>query len=196
MSDEYIMAKRDMLELTKEEWKLVNSKKRMVGAIIWGILEYILIIVLVFVVSVYSQKGNLDTILEDLQGLTEWFRPGGMIFNAIIGFLPIIILGSIGAYFGSGTYGKMLFGIARCIAFVIFINLLVNGATTSLEVPSVFQQMNLENLTIGMEGLRKFLTLIFLTSILIPIGEFCGARKPHKRAVEKLEAFKASKVSE
>ena len=42
--------------------------------------------------------------------------------------------------------------------------------------------MGLEELKVGMDGLVKFLVLVFLCCLLIPIGEFFGARKKHLRA--------------
>ena len=48
----------------------------------------------------------------------------------------------------------------------------------------------------GLDGLKKYLTLIMLCCILIPIGEFCGARKKHRRALAKKESIEEEKARE
>lgn len=177
----------DKEKLTKEDKKYLNSKKRMVKAITVSIIEYILIFIVMLALTSYLQNGNLDSFSKDMENLSDWFQPGGMLFNAIVGFLPIVVFHSIGQYFGSGTYGKMCFGIGMCLAVILWLNLIMTGASTSLELPSVFEGMGLDSLTIGLEGLSKFVTMVMLFSILIPIGEFAGARKKHNAAQAKKE---------
>ena len=186
----------ERMNLSKEEKKYLNSKARMVKAIIWDILEYILMFVLVFILMSYIENGNLDHIEESLSQIQYWLQPGGMLFNALVGFLPVILVSSIGRYFGIGTYGRMLFGIAKCGAVILWFYLLAAGATTSLELPEVFENMGLDGLTIGLEGLKKFITLLMLCCMLIPVGEFCGARKKHRRAAAKLKSIEEEKARE
>lgn len=178
---------KDEEKLTKEDKKYLNSKSRMLSAIILSIVEYILVFVVMLALSSYMQNGNLNSFMEDLENISEWFHPGGMLFNAIVGFLPIVIFSSIGKYFGSGTYGKMIFGICKCFAIILWLNLILMGASSSMELPSVFEGMGLDSLTIGLDGLSKFITMVMLFSILIPIGEFAGARKKHLAALKKKE---------
>ncbi len=111
-------------------------------------------------------------------------------FNAIVGFLPIVVLTSIGKYFGSGTYGKLVFGTGVCLAIILWLNLIIIGTSSSMNLPPIFEGMGLDSLTIGLEGLSKFVTMVMLLSILIPIGEFLGARKKHLAAVKKKERLK------
>lgn len=181
----------DAEKLTKEDKKYLNSKKRMISAITTSVIEYILIFIVMLALTSYLQNGNLDNFSKDMEHLSDWFQPGGMLFNAIVGFLPIVVLRSLGQYFGVGTYGKMCFGIGMCIAIIVWLNLIMSGASTSLELPSVFSGMGLDSLTIGIEGLSKFITMVMLFSILIPIGEFAGARKKHNAAQAKKERLKA-----
>ncbi len=176
--------RREEMKLSSEEKKYLNSKARVVRRAIFSVVEYILLFVIMIMVSTYMEYGTLEKVYEVLQNIDVWLKPGGMIFNALIGFIPIIALGCIGAYFGEGTVGKMLFGIFRCVAIIIWLVFVFQGASHSLELPQVFSNMGLENLTVGMDGLVKFLILVFAASILIPIGEFAGARKKHKRALD------------
>lgn len=179
-------------EITKKDKEYLNSKARMATSIIWAIIEYILVFVIMLALMSYLQEGNLDNFTEDVQNLGDWFHPGGMLFNAIVGFLPIIILSSIGKYYGSGTYGKMIFGIIKCIAIIAWLYIIMSGASTSMELPSVIENMGLDSLTLGLDGLKKFITMVMVFSILIPIGEFAGARKEHLRVVAKKERLDAA----
>ena len=184
---------REPEKLTKEEKKYLNSKARVAKHLAISIIEYIIIILILMAMTAYMQYGTLDNFLEEIQDLGEWFQPGGMMFNAIIGLLPIIAIGCIGVYFGEGTFGKMAFGLLKGIAIIIWLVLVFKGASTSLSLPEVFEGMGLEELRVGMDGLVKFMVLIFLCCLLIPIGEFCGARKKHLRALdhqERLEEYK------
>jgi len=176
--------RKEETKLSSEEKKYLNSKARVAKRVIISIIEYILIFVLMMAVATYMEYGTLDKFVDSLQNIGAWLSPGGMIFNALVGFIPIIALSCIGVYFGEGTVGKMLFGILKCVAIIIWLMFVFQGASHSLALPEVFSKMGLENLTIGMDGLVKFLCLVFATCILIPIGEFAGARKKHKRALE------------
>ena len=176
-------------KLSKEEKRYLNSKARAVKRFGFSIIEYIIIILVMMAISTYMQYKTFDNFFENLKSLAEWLRPGGMLFNAIVGFLPIIVVGCVGVYFGEGTFGKMAFGMAKCVAIIIWLMLIFQGASASLDLPAVLSTMNvggvaLDGLVIGTGGLMKFLILIFVCSLLVPIGEFCGARKKHKRALE------------
>ena len=170
-------------KLSREEKRYLNSKARVVKHLVLSIVEYVIIILLLMVVSTYMQYGTLDNFIEDVQHIGDWFQPGGMMFNAIVGLLPIIAVGCVGVYFGEGTVGKMAFGLIKGVAIILWLVLVFEGASTSLSLPEVFAGMGLEELKVGMDGLVKFLVLVFLCCLLIPIGEFCGARKKHKRAL-------------
>ncbi len=175
--------RKEETKLTSDEKKYLNSKARVAKRVVVSVVEYIAMFLLMMALATYMEYGSLERFFDSLQNIGAWLTPGGMLFNALVGFIPIIALGCIGAYFGEGTVGKMLFGIFRCIAIVIWLVFVFQGASHSLALPEVFSQMGLENLTVGMDGLVKFLTLVFTVSILIPIGEFAGARKNHKRAL-------------
>ena len=169
-------------KLSKDEKRYLNSKARVAKHLILSIVEYVIIIILMLLITTYMQYGSLDNFIEDLQHMGDWFRPGGMMFNAIVGLLPIIAIGCIGVYFGEGTVGKMAFGLIKGVAIILWLVLVFQGASTSLSLPEIFEGMGLEELRVGMDGLVKFLVLVFLCCLLIPIGEFCGARKKHLRA--------------
>ena len=169
-------------KLSKDEKRYLNSKARVAKHLIISIVEYVIIIILMLLITTYMQYGSLDNFIEDIQHMGDWFRPGGMMFNAIVGLLPIIAIGCIGVYFGEGTVGKMSFGLIKGVAIILWLVLVFQGASTSLSLPEIFEGMGLEELKVGMDGLVKFLVLVFLCCLLIPIGEFCGARKKHLRA--------------
>lgn len=169
-------------KLSKDEKRYLNSKARVVKHLVISIVEYVIIIVLMLLITTYMQYGSLDNFIEDIQHMGDWFRPGGMMFNAIVGLLPIIAIGCIGVYFGEGTVGKMAFGLIKGVAIILWLVLVFQGASTSLSLPEIFEGMGLEELKVGMDGLVKFLVLVFLCCLLIPIGEFFGARKKHLRA--------------
>ena len=169
-------------KLSKDEKRYLNSKARVAKHLIISIVEYVIVIILMLLVTTYMQYGSLDNFIEDIQHMGDWFRPGGMMFNAIVGLLPIIAIGCIGVYFGEGTVGKMAFGLIKGVAIILWLVLVFQGASTSLSLPEIFEGMGLEELKVGMDGLVKFLVLVFLCCLLIPIGEFCGARKKHLRA--------------
>ena len=176
--------RREESKLSSEEKKYLNSKARVVKRVVISIVEYIAIFILMMVIATYMEYGSLDKFVDSLGNIGAWLSPGGMIFNALVGFLPIIALSCIGVYFGEGTVGKMVFGIIKCVAIIIWLLLVFQGASHSLALPEVFSSMGLENLTVGMDGLVKFMCMVFATCILIPIGEFAGARKKHKRALD------------
>lgn len=169
-------------KLSKDEKRYLNSKARVAKHLIISIVEYVIVIILMLLITTYMQYGSLDNFIEDIQHMGDWFRPGGMMFNAIVGLLPIIAIGCIGVYFGEGTVGKMAFGLIKGVAIILWLVLVFQGASTSLSLPEIFEGMGLEELKVGMDGLVKFLVLVFLCCLLIPIGEFCGARKKHLRA--------------
>ena len=169
-------------KLSKDEKRYLNSKARVAKHLVISIVEYVIVIILMLLVTTYMQYGSLDNFIEDIQHMGDWFRPGGMMFNAIVGLLPIIAIGCIGVYFGEGTVGKMSFGLIKGVAIILWLVLVFQGASTSLSLPEIFEGMGLEELKVGMDGLVKFLVLVFLCCLLIPIGEFCGARKKHLRA--------------
>ena len=169
-------------KLSKDEKRYLNSKARVAKHLVISIVEYVIVIILMLLVTTYMQYGSLDNFIEDIQHMGDWFRPGGMMFNAIVGLLPIIAIGCIGVYFGEGTVGKMAFGLIKGVAIILWLVLVFQGASTSLSLPEIFEGMGLEELKVGMDGLVKFLVLVFLCCLLIPIGEFCGARKKHLRA--------------
>ena len=169
-------------KLSKDEKRYLNSKARVVKHLVISIVEYVIIIVLMLLITTYMQYGSLDNFIEDIQHMGDWFRPGGMMFNAIVGLLPIIAIGCIGVYFGEGTVGKMAFGLIKGVAIILWLVLVFQGASTSLSLPEIFEGLGLEELKVGMDGLVKFLVLVFLCCLLIPIGEFFGARKKHLRA--------------
>ena len=191
----------ERMNLSKEEKKYLNSKARMMKAIIWDIVEYILIFVAIIVIMGYIRTGEIANFNEIANNLGTWLKPGGVLFNALVGFLPIILLNSIGRYFGLGTYGRMIFGILKCFAILLWVYLVVAGASNSLNILDSVGTVSVGDFTVeginfGLEGLQKFMTLLMLCCVLIPIGEFCGARKKHRRALAKRESIEEEKARE
>ena len=192
----------ERMTLSREEKKYLNSKARMFKAIVWDIIEYILIFVALIIIMGYIESGQIADFNEIAKNIGTWLKPGGILFNALVGFLPIILLSSIGRYYGIGTYGRMIFGIIRCFAIILWLYLVITGASNSLNLletmgeVSVGSGVSIEGLHVGLDGLKKYLTLIMLCCILIPIGEFCGARKKHRRALAKMQSIEEEKARE
>lgn len=189
-------SKEEPEKLSGEEKKYLNSKARVVKRFLFAILEYVILFILMLAIACYLKNGNLDNFMEEVEGLKDWFQPGGLLFNALVGYLPIVVIGCIGAYFGEGTVGKMVFGLIKCGAILIWLLFVFDGAAASLQMPDIMESINVEDLTIGLEGLSKLAVLVLTCSLLIPIGEFCGARKKHKRALAKKERLEAAKAEE
>ena len=192
----------ERMTLSREEKKYLNSKARMFKAIVWDIIEYILIFVALIIIMGYIESGQIADFNEIAKNIGTWLKPGGILFNALVGFLPIILLSSIGRYYGIGTYGRMIFGIIKCFAIILWLYLVITGASNSLNLletmgeVSVGSGVSIEGLHVGLDGLKKYLTLIMLCCILIPIGEFCGARKKHRRALAKKQSIEEEKARE
>ncbi|AGI48367.1 hypothetical protein TALC_01389 [Thermoplasmatales archaeon BRNA1] len=167
----------------KEYKKYLNSKSRFVKGIVYSVIEYILVIVFVLAIVAYTQGDDMSHFQDDV---IEMLKPGNFIFTALVSFLPIIILGNISTYFGIGTVPKMAIGIIRCLILVvwIYVVLIAAGNIDLMEVTGLSRgNTGLDGLTIGMDGLARFAAFILMVSILIPIGEFAGARKKHKEAL-------------
>lgn len=187
---------REETKLSKEEKKYLNSKARVMKRILFSIIEYVIVVMIMIALATYLQYHSFDNFIENLKSLKDWIQPGGMLFNAIVGFLPVIAVGCIGVYFGEGTVGRMVFGIARCVAVIVWFMLIFQGASTSLDLPEVLATMeiggvSLDSMVVGTAGLLKFLLLIMCCSMLIPIGEFLGARRKHNDAYAHKQRLKA-----
>ena len=100
-------------------------------------------------------------------------------------YLPILILVNLSSYFGSGSKAKLLIGVLKCVAIALWLTVLLDSAATSIEIPSIAEGQGLDSIEIGIKGLAKFATFIVLVSILVPIGEYIGAYKKHKSAIER-----------
>lgn len=181
------MSKEIDEKLSHDEKKYLNSSARVVRALIRSVIEYILIFIIIALLGSYIQYGNLENIAESIKDIGNWLQPGGVLFNALVGYLPIMILSCIGSYFGEGTFGKMAFGFVKCFAIILWIILILQGAEVSFTLPDMMANVGLDDLTIGTKGLSDFAIMVLLTTLLIPIGEFAGARKKHKRALAKKE---------
>lgn len=174
--------------LKKNDAPYLNSKARITKKIIFSLIEYAIVTLLVLMMASYMDSGTLDNMFNMDGPMQEMLRPGGFVFNSLIAYLPILILANVGNYFGSGSTGRLAIGILRCIAIALWLTLLLNSAATSIEIPSIAKDQGLESIEIGVKGLAKFALFVTLVCVIIPIGEYIGARKKHIEAVRRKES--------
>lgn len=173
--------------LKKNDAPYLNSTKRMAKRIAVSVLEYVVIILITLAIASYMDTGSLESMFNMTDSMKKMLQPGGFIFNSVLSYLPILILVNLGNYFGSGTTGKLAIGVLKCVAIAVWLTVLLTSATSTLEIPSIAANQGLDSIEIGVEGIAKFAAFVMIVCILIPIGEFIGARKKHKAAVERKE---------
>ena len=185
----------------KEDNQYLNSKARVVKRLTVSILEYILIFLLISLLMDYLNYGSID--LEKLPDIImTYLQPGGVIFTALIAFLPVLILENIGVYFGLGSIPRMAFGIAKCLALIVMLHFIAMSAGNIdiIELsgidPGTMGGVGLEGFTVNLEPLLKLLDLLLLLCCIIPVGEFIGARGKHNDAVIRAADKKAEAEEE
>ena len=185
----------------KEDSQYLNSKARVVKRLTVSILEYILIFLLISLLMDYLNYGSID--LEKLPDIImTYLQPGGVIFTALIAFLPVLILENIGVYFGLGSIPRMAFGIAKCLALIVMLHFIAMSAGNIdiIELsgidPGTMGGVGLEGFTVNLEPLLKLLDLLLLLCCIIPVGEFIGARGKHNDAVIRAADKKAEAEEE
>ena len=185
----------------KEDSQYLNSKARVVKRLTVSILEYILIFLLISLLMDYLNYGSID--LEKLPDIImTYLQPGGVIFTALIAFLPVLILENIGVYFGLGSIPRMAFGIAKCLALIVMLHFIAMSAGNIdiIELsgidPGTLGGVGLEGFTVNLEPLLKLLDLLLLLCCIIPVGEFIGARGKHNDAVIRAADKKAEAEEE
>jgi len=185
----------------KEDNQYLNSKVRVVKRLSLSILEYILIFLLISLLMDYLNYGSID--LDKLpEIITTYLKPGGVIFTALIAFLPVLILENIGVYFGLGSVPRMAFGIAKCLALIVMLHFIAvsAGDIDIIELsgidPGTMGGVGLEGFTVNLEPLLKLLDMLLLLCCIIPVGEFLGARRKHNDAVIRAADKKAEAEEE
>ncbi len=193
MSKETAEEKRARIEeriekrLKREDADYLNSKSRVVKQVTFSIIEYIIVFILICLVLDYATYGSIDfSKLPDT--IREYLKPGGVILTALIAYLPVLIIGNIGVYFGLGTVGRMAFGIIKILAVLLFLHIFVMSAgdIDFVELSGMSGGMSgvgLESFTVNLEPLVKLLDIILLLCLIIPVAEFLGARRRHNEAV-------------
>ena len=168
----------------KEDSAYINSASRVAGRFIWSIVEFILMFVLLSLVMDYLNTGAIDiSTLPDT--IMKYMKPGSVLFTALVSFLPIMILENIGVYFGLGSVPRMIFGLAKCIAILIWFNIVAAsmGDIDIVEMSGMKGSSALQGLrgfTVNITPLVKLVDIIMLLSCIIPVGEFIGSRKRHQ----------------
>ena len=193
MSKETAEEKRARIEeriekrLKREDADYLNSKSRVVKQVTYSIIEYIIVFILICLVLDYATHGSIN--LENLpETIKEYLKPGGVILTALIAYLPVLIIGNVGVYFGLGTVGRMAFGIIKILAVLLFLHIFVMSAgdIDFVELSGMSGGMSgvgLESFTVNLEPLIKLLDIILLLCLIIPVAEFLGARRRHTEAV-------------
>ena len=186
--------------LRREDADYLNSKSRVVKQVTVSILEYIIVFILICLVMDYATYGSID-ISKLPDTIREYLKPGGVILTALIAYLPVLIIGNIGVYFGLGTVGRMAFGIIKIFALLLFLHIFVNSAgdIDFVELSGMSGGMSgvgLESFTVNLEPLVKLLDIILLLCLIIPVAEFLGARRRHTEAVLRQQDREDDKADE
>ncbi len=181
-----IRAKREKREM-KEDAVYLNSIGRVFKRLILAIVEFIIVFLLVTLLMNYMNTGTID--IENVPKLLEtYLQPGQPIFTALVSYLPIMVIESIGVYFGLGSVPRMIFGVAKCIVLAVWIQIFAAAAgdidiikLAGMSESSSLQ--GLEGMTVNIQPLSRLLSIIFMLCCIIPIGEFIGCRARHNEAV-------------
>ena len=173
----------------------LNSMSRVISRFVWSIIEYVLMFIILSLVMEYMNTGTFDlSKLPDTIG--KFLKPGSVLFTALISFLPIMVLENVGIYFGLGSVPRMVFGIAKCLAVLVWVNLVFASAgdidiieMSGMKGSSALQ--GLQGFTVNVTPLLTLMDIILLLCCLIPIGEFLGSRKKHNDAIANHDAHVA-----
>lgn len=165
----------------------LNSKTRVASRLVFAALEYVFVfLILTFVVD-YLHNGTIsyDTIT---QTTADYLKPGGVIFTALIAYLPILVIKNVGFYFGLGSAPRMIFGMVGYLLVIWWLFMFASSAGDFdvMKMVNISSQsiMGLESVTLNLTGIVKLLSIVFVICCIIPLGEFIGARKRHKEALE------------
>lgn len=173
-------------EKKKEDAPYLNSTSRVTKKFAISILEFIAIFILISIITTYMDTGTLD--ITAIPGtVMEYLQPGGVILTALIAFLPILILENIGVYYGLGTYPRMLFGIVKCLAMMLWFEAVL-GSFGDIDlvklVPLSEESLDgLVSLTINIGPISNIVIFILLLCCIIPVFEFIGCRRKHHAAM-------------
>ena len=182
-------ARRAEKKQRKGDAPYLNSIGRVTSRIMISAIEFVLVFILVSLFINYMQTGSIDiNTLPDT--VSTYLQPGGVIFTALVAFLPIIVLENIGIYFGLGTVPRMAFGIIKYLALIWWLHVLTGSAgdidIVQMSGLSGSSLMGVESVTVNLTPLVKLLDIILLLCCIIPVGEFIGCRRRHNDAVIRL----------
>ncbi|KUE73805.1 hypothetical protein AUQ37_07500 [Candidatus Methanomethylophilus sp. 1R26] len=180
--------KKEIEKQKKKDAPYLNSVSRIVRRILFSVIETAIVIVLLLMIASYFESGTIDNAFSLSGGMKDMLSPGGLVFNSLIGYIPVLVLANICTYFGSGSKGKLAAGVLRCIAIAVWLIVIFGSAADSLTIPSVAEGTGLESIEVGVRGIAKFGAIIFAACAIIPVGEYIGARKEHEAAVERKRA--------
>lgn len=181
----------------KDDAPYLNSVTRVTSRIIFSILEFILLFVLLSLLVSYLETGTID-FSKVPDTVAKYIQPGGVIFTALVAYLPILVVSNIKVYFGLGTIPRMLLGIARYIMLMWWLGVLAGSAgnidiveMSGLSGSSALQ--GLESFTVNIAPMVQLLDIILAACCIIPVCEFLGARRRHNDAVIRHEDRKERK---
>lgn len=165
----------------------LSNPTRFISSIVLSVVEFFIMVVALLLIS-----GHIANLEEDTTGvaksLADQMAPGGLAFNSLAAFLPIIIISSVGSYFGEGSIGRLVCGVGRCVAGAVWFIVMLSSLGNSIVVDSSV----VTDVSFDLSGAGKLLAFITIVTVIIPIGEFLGARRKHLEAVaskEDVDAF-------
>lgn len=169
-------------EREKEQEIYLDSVPRFVKRVAFCIVEYIGILLLTLALASYLKTGSFgDMFSFDTMG--DMFKPGGLVFTSLVAYIPVLLIGNVAEYFGSGSWGKLLFSILKCLSIIVWIMLTIDAAVNGSALDSISSGIGVDYITMNLKGLCSLMAVILVITLIIPLGEFIGARKKRLEAV-------------
>lgn len=166
-----------------------GNKKEGIKGLIFSLIAVVVFSVLMIYMINYVVEYVSDTMAIDPDDLSAMVDQINSLLGVYIIYgLPLIVLDTLGRFYPPGNYARMTFLILRCIYCVIWLYLIFDGGVYALEATGMANSMIGDNgfmfaglnLTITAVGLMKILIFIGLLRVIVPIGEYFGAKKDYR----------------
>lgn len=176
---------KEIKKQKKEDARYLSSVRRAVKRVVSSVLEYIVIILIALFVASYLDSGDASGMFDFSGAVGDMLAPGEFAFDAIVGFLPLIVLSVLAVYFGEGSKERLAVSLLKYAYVAVWLYLMLDSAASSVELPSVATDLGLESIEFDISGIALFSIFVALVCMIIPIGEYIGAYKKHNEAVER-----------
>lgn len=168
----------------KEDAEYLDSVPRFLGSVVWGIVEFVLTALIVLAITSHLESGDFSEMFTFNEETMELLRPGGFIFTALVGALPILILSNVSAYFGSGSVGRLALSVVRCFAVIIWLYVSIDALESAVDIADLVSgDIGVDYVEMSLDGIVSLLSLILVITLIVPFGEYVGARKKRREAI-------------